>query len=535
MSRAVSDPKLNLTAPLQDALSVQGEHRLHQAQQAAANGTPVSNPQSAQTSPLSQQPVQVRVTVPNGASIRPPSAPQGMSPQTPSRLPQIPQQQQVAALLLQQQHIRDKQSQQPAPITNGVSQPSPSQNPAQPQSQVSPSVPSSQPLTNGSNPAPVSSFVPLQINGTNGIASSPPKATPNGTYQQSPSASPLPPSAGIIGPDAGSIVRVSTPLRSNKLPMQMPNGAPMSMNGFQTLPNQSMPPNQHSGFANTNMPANMYNNLQSMKMINQQQMLAQYQQQFQGHLTPHQVQQQQFQQHQQQQQQMQQQQLQQQLHMMQMQHAGGMGNPMQGHYGDVMSQGQHMPMNMQPNQAIYGQNMFPMGMAPGMNNNSALNMTMQNMNLQLGPQNMALRLPPNRMQQQTNNPMRPVNSMGGDYSMGMNNGSSPMMQAMQNMGMGVTTNQQMQAAMGIPRAPSTPLSLRGGGGLMPNGNMMMVRSPSAAMQSPMMRPNSAASMHSNMGMQMQPTSSLPVSLHGSPASMQQPATPHLRQQTVPGL
>ncbi|KIM33675.1 hypothetical protein M408DRAFT_14308 [Serendipita vermifera MAFF 305830] len=560
-SRAVSDPKINLTAPLQDALNVQGEHRLHQAQQAAVNGTPVATVQSTQTSPLSQQqsqqqqqPAQVRVSVPNGTPIRPPVAPQGMSPQTPSRPPQPAQQQQVAALLLQQQHLRDKQNQQAAaaaastptatPTTNGVSQPSPSPNPTQPQSQpqASPSPSVSQPMTNGNTTAtpvaaspapPVATFVPLQINGTNGITPSPPKVTPNGTYQQSPSASPLPHSAGMVGTDAGSIVRVSTPIR--KPTMQMPNGTPMQLNGFQPLPNPvAMQPNQHPAFNNgvAGIPAGMYNNLQSMKMINQQQMLAQYQQQFQGHLTPHQVQQQQhFQQQQQQMQQ--QQQLQQQLHMMQMQHAGGMGNPMQGHYGDPMGQQQHMPMNMQPNQAIYGQNMFPMGMAPGMNNNSALNMTMQNMNLQLGPQNMALRLPPNRMQQQANI-VRPVTSMGGDFSMGMGNGS-PMMQGMPNMVMGGATNQQMQMAMGIPRAPSTPLSLRGGGGLMPNGNMMMGRSPSAAMQSPMMRPTSAASMHSNMGMQMQATPSLPVSLQGSPASMQQPVTPHMRQQTVPGL
>lgn len=112
----------------------------------------------------------------------------------------------------------------------------------------------------------------------------------------------------------------------------------------------------------------------------------------------------------------------------------------------------------------------------------------------------------------------------------MSNGSSPMMQAMQSMGM--AGNQQMAATMG--RAPSTPLSLRGGG-LMPNGGMMMGRSP-VAMQSPMMRPTSAASMHSNIGMQMQPGTSLPVSLQGSPAGMQQaPPTPHMRQQPVSGL
>jgi hypothetical protein len=513
MSRAVSDPKINLTAPLQDALNVQGEHQLHQAQQAAVNGTPVATVQPQ--TPTSAQ--QMRTPVPNGNAIRPPSAPQGISPQTPARPPQSSQQQQqVAALLLQQQLIQTK-AQQPAAM-NGVTHSSPSQNPPQPQPQSSPNTAISQPMTNGTA-APVSSFVPVQLNGTNGVTPSPPKATPNGIYHPSPSSSPLPPTAGMVGNDAGTIVRVSTPIRKPTMPMQ--NGGPMQINGFQPLPS-----NQHPGFPGANAMAGMYNNLQGMKMLNQQQMMQQYQQQFQGHLTPHQVQQQQhFQQQQQQLQQ--QQQIQQQFHMMQMQHPGGMGNSMaQGHYGDPMAQNQHAQMNMQQNPGMYNQNMFQMGMAPGVNN-SALNMTMQNMNLQLGPQNMALRLPPNRMQQ--TNISRPATSMGSDYGMGMSNGSSPMMQAMQNMGMG---NQQMAAAMG--RAPSTPLSLRGGG-LMPNGGMMMGRSP-AAMQSPMMRPTSAASMHSNLGMQMQPGPSLPVSLQGSPAGMQQaPPTPHMRQQPVPGL
>jgi hypothetical protein len=167
-------------------------------------------------------------------------------------------------------------------------------------------------------------------------------------------------------------------------------------------------------------------------------------------------------------------------------------------------------------------------MTPGMSNNtSAMNMNLQNINLGLGPQNIPLRLPPNRAQQQQGMIQRPSTAMGNDFGMAMANGASPMMQGM---AMG---NPQMAAAMSIVRAPSTPLSLRSNGGLLPNNGMLMGRGQSAtSMQSPMMRPTSAASMHSNMGMQMQPGASLPVSLQGSPANM--PQTPHLRQQTVPG-
>jgi len=334
----------------------------------------------------------------------------------------------------------------------------------------------------------------------------------------------------MVSADAGTVGRVSTPIR--KPAMLMQTGGPMQINGFQPMQsNQGIMPNQHPGFPNAGvMGAGLYNNIQGMKILSQQQQMMQYQQQLPGHLTPHQVQQQQH--LQQQQAQLQQQQQMQQLHMMQMQHSGGMGNSMgQGPYGDMMVQNQHA-LNMQSNPGMYGQNMFQMGMASGINN-STLNMTMQNMNLQLGPQNMPLRLPHNRMQQQTSI-QRPATSMGADYGMGMINGSSPMMQSIPNMGMGVANNQQIATAMSIARAPSTPLSLRGGG-LIPNGGMMMARSP-AALQSPMMRPTSAASMHSNLGMQMQPGTSLPVSIQGSPVGMQQaPPTPHLRQQPVPGL
>jgi hypothetical protein len=130
MSRAIPDPKINLTAPLQDALNVQGDHQLHQAQQAALNGTPAATVQP-QTPTLAQQ-TQMQAPVASGNSVRPPSAPQGISPQTPARLPQTPQQQQVATLLLQQQQLMQNKAQQPAPM-NGVAHSSPSQNTAQPQ------------------------------------------------------------------------------------------------------------------------------------------------------------------------------------------------------------------------------------------------------------------------------------------------------------------------------------------------------------------------------------------------------------------
>lgn len=325
----------------------------------------------------------------------------------------------------------------------------------------------------------------------------------------------------ITGTDPGSNVRVSTPIRKPSIPLQAANN--LQVNGFLGLGNpNAMPPN-YAAFANSvgGMPAGMYNNLQSIKMINQQnQMMAPYQQ-FAGQVTPHQVQQQHLHQHQLQQ-----------LQLMQLQQQASnaaASHGLQAHFGDGLTNS-HAMMGAQP--GLHGQSVFPMGLGPTMPN-SNMNMNLQNMNLQLGPQNMALRLPPNRVQQQQAGMPRPATAMGGDFLMNVANGSSPMMQGMQITNMGVVPNAQVAAAMSIARAPSTPLSLRNGNGMMPNGNMLMGRPQTAtAMQSPMMRPGSAASMHSNMGMPM--TQPGAVSLQGSPANMGQPPTPHLRQQPVPG-
>jgi hypothetical protein len=549
MSRAVPDPKLDLTAHLQDALRVQGEHQMHQMQQAALNVPATPNAQAAAT----LQQAQMRTPVATATAIRPPSAPQGLSPQTITR---SAQQSQVAAMILQQQALREKQQQlqqlqqpqQPQPQQpqtpqlpqqqptvqpvlpvqpNAAAQPSQS-SPSQPNTQVI-STPVQAPsqlqqsMVNGiaSNGVPISSFVPIAVNGTNGITPSPPKVTPvNGVYQQSPSASPLPPTMSITATDPGSNVRVSTPIRKPSIPLQANNN--LQMNGFLGIGNPNGVPPNYAAFANNvgAMPTGMYNNLQSIKLISQQnQMMTPYQQ-FTGQITPHQVQQQHLHQHQLQQ-----------LQLMQLQQQASnaaASHGLQAHFGDGLTN-PHAMMSAQP--GIHGQSVFPMGLGPTMPN-SNMNMNLQNMNLQLGPQNMALRLPPNRVQQQQAGIPRPTTAMGGDFVMNVANGSSPMMQGMQIGAMGVVPNAQVAAAMTIARAPSTPLSLRNGTGLIPNGNMLMGRPQTAAMQSPMMRPTSAASMHSNLGMPM--AQGGPVSLQGSPANMGQPPTPHLRQQPVPG-
>jgi hypothetical protein len=526
MSRAQVDQRNHLTAPLQDALNSQ-PNTMQNAGTLGTSGAPVMAGSA-----------QPRLSMPNAAaSIRPPNAPPGLPPQA---LPRTPQQQQVANYLLQQQ-FREKQQQvahaqaQAAAATqvqvahsqsqaNGSAQSSPQTANPQP----SPSQPPPQPLTlgNGTPGVPVSApFAPYQVNGVNGVAGSPPKPVVNG-YHQSPLPSPHPPSVGLAGADAGTIVRVSTPIRKPTMPLQPSSN--MQINGYHGMAaNPGNVPNGYGGFNQVGgMSVGMYNNLQNIKMINQHnQMMAQYQ--MQSQMTPLQVQQQQH--FQQQQQLQQQQQMQHQLQLIQMQQqAGNLMNPaMQGHFSD-MAQTQHLMGVQQASQQMHGQNLFSVGMTPGMSNNtSAMNMSVQNINLQLGPQNIPLRLPPNRAQQQQGMIPRPSTAMGNDFGMAMANGASPMMQGM------VMGNPQMAAAMSIVRAPSTPLSLRSNGGLLPNNGMLMGRGqPTASMQSPMMRPTSAASMHSNMGMQMQPGASLPVSLQGSPANM--PQTPHLRQQTVPG-
>lgn len=529
-SKAMPDSKINLTAHLLDALKVQKEHQMHQLQQAATNGTtiPATQP-NASTAALQQLQLQraAAAAVAATGSIRPPSIPQGMSPQGSLRSPQV---------ALVQQALREKQQQAASSVQSSPSQ-------SQPTIQTTP-----QSTGNGTPaPVPVAVPVPLPVNAANGTAS-PPKPTTNGTYHPSPVPSPLPPSA-IVTPDIGSTVRVSTPLRKPTMPLQ--SGGNLQLNGFNhnLMSNTNPVASPYPGFQNgmQGLTAGMYNNLQGMKLISQhnqqqqQQLMPQYQQQYsQQQMTPQQMQQQQ--QHFQTQQQIHQQQLQQ-LQLMQLQQqAGGLVNQgMPTHFNETLAQNQHALMAAQQNaqsmqnmQSLHGQNVFQMGINPSMNN-SALNMTVQSMNLSLGPQNMALRLPPNRaQQQQQNNIQRPNMPMGAEYGMNVMHGANPMMQGL---GLGMNGNAQMAAAMSISRAPSTPLSMRTGGGLMTNGGMLMSRAQSTApMQSPMMRPTSASSMHSNMGMPIQqPGPSLPVSLQGSPANMaQHPPTPHLRQQTVPG-
>lgn len=581
MSRTIVEPRLNLTGPLQDALNSQGGEQVSSHSSLVGMGSSAPAIATATLHPMPTNP-QLRPPAATPVGIRPPNVPAGI-PQSGMPLARSPStQQQMAALLLQQQ-MREKQAAAIPAATQNQAQPSPAQapspvraptpgqttqtqatsTPVQPHvstpaqthlsgsaqsspSQATPAPPQAspnpppQPLTLGGGPssASVSTSFTSYMNGT----SSPPKPMANG-YHQSPHPSPRPPMAGLGGADTGTTVRVSTPIRKPTMPLQ-PNGS-VQMNGFYgPAPNTSSVPSSHTGFGSTGMSAGMYHSSQNIKLISQQQqqqqMLAQYQQ-MQGQMIPLQMQQQHqhFQQQQQQQQQQQlaqQHQLQQlQLMQMQQQQMNGMSNQaVQAHFGEI-SQNQQF-MNMQAaNQGVHGQNLFPnLGMTPNTNANSSMNMNMQNVNLQLGPQNMALRLP-NRAQQQQGGIPRPPTAMGGDFGMGMANGTSPMMQPMQGMGMNVGGNAQMAAAMSITRAPSTPLSLRPnvGGGLHPNGNMMMARGQSIGpMQSPMMRPTSAASMHSNIGMPMQPAPSLPVSLQGSPANI--PQTPHLRQQPVPG-
>lgn len=529
-SKLAVDQKINFAAPLNDVLSVQGEHQMHQLQQASANGTVG---QANATASLQQ----ARPQLVNGVAVRPAISTQGLSQPSPlsAGTVNLQRQPQVAAVLLHQQILREKQAQAPAqaqPSSNGTPQPSPTQ----PQTPVQPQV-LPQATTNGTPGMPVSSFVPLAlppqnvVNATPVQTSSPPKQMANGAYLPSPGPSPLPPSTGIVSPDPAATVRVSTPIRKSTIPLQ-PGGA-LPMNGFNPAQAGTLP-NNFTGFPN-GMSAEMYNNLQSMKLINQQHML-QFSHPPVNQLTP----QQQYIQQQQQQQQQQQMRFQHQFQMMQAAAGAPLHIGLQNHFGDNTVPSPQSMMNGQQNgQVVPNPAMFAMG-GPTMPN-SAMNMTVQNMNLQLGPQNIALRMPPNRMQQQQAGVIpRPPTAMGmGDYGMGMPNGASPLMPTMQGMGVGmnpgVNVNAQMAAAMSISRAPSTPLSMRNAG-LLPNG-MMMGRSPvnNGPMQSPMMRPTSAASMHSNMGMQM-PPGSLPHSLQNSPANLHQPPlTPHLRQQPVPGL
>ncbi|KAG8834822.1 Enhancer of polycomb-like protein 1 [Serendipita sp. 399] len=484
-SRIVADLKLNLIAPLQDALSVHGEHQLHQLQQAAMQGTQPQINGSMQRLPMV-----------NGTPIRAPNVPPGMLPQTSVQRTPVPT---VPTVVLSQQTPKP-QVQSPVqpgqPQVNGTAVHS---SPIQPNGtpQATPAQSNSSPMTNGT---PTQSGPFTVVNG-----SSPPKSLTNGTYHMSPAPSPLPPSAGIIAPDTGTTVRVSTPIRKPTLPLQP--GGNLQVNGFHGL---QPAPNGFPAFPN-GMTADMFN-LQAMK-VNQQHMLPYQQAQLTTQLTP----QQQYFQQQQQQQHLRQ------LHLMQMQ-AATSNAAVSTHFTDPMSQ--HMMMGVQPNpQALHAPNMFQIGM-PGMNN-SAMNMTVQNMNLQLGQQNLALRMPPNRIQQQQI-ATRPTTATGAEFAMI----ASPLMQASPGMGVSSPMNPQMVGAS-ISRAPSTPLSMRNG--LLPNGGMMMARTPgSGAMQSPMMRPASAASMHSNVGLPMQPGQSLPVSLQGSPANLHQPPlTPHMRQQPVP--
>ncbi|KAG8826414.1 Enhancer of polycomb-like protein 1 [Serendipita sp. 401] len=490
-SRIVADLKLNLIAPLQDALSVHGEHQLHQLQQAAMQGM-----QSQVNGSM-----QPRVPVVNGTPIRAPNAPPSLPSQPAIQRSPLPN---VPTMILPQQNPKPQVQSPVQPgqsqVSNSAVQLSPVQLNGTPQ--ATPVQSHSSPMTNGTPTTQNGSFTAI-----NGGSSSPPKPVTNGTYHVSPAPSPLPPSANIIAPDAGTTVRVSTPIRKPTLPLQP--GGNLQVNGFHGLQHA---PNGFPTFPN-GVAAEMFNSLQSMK-VNQQHMLPYQQPQIAAPLTP---QQQQYIQQQQQQQHLRQ------LHLMQMQAANNGAVP-STHFTDPMNQ--HMMMSVQPTgQVLHAQNMFQMGM-PGINN-SAMNMTVQNMNLQLGQQNLALRMPPNRIQQQQI-ATRPATATGTEFSMT----TSPMMHSSPGMGMSTPMNPQMVGAT-ISRAPSTPLSMRNG--LLPNGGMMMARTPGVgAMQSPMMRPSSAASMHSNMGMPMQPGQSLPVSLQGSPANMHQPPlTPHLRQQPVP--
>ena len=401
-------------------------------------------------------------------------------------------------------------------------QQSPSQTQTQPQTngQGQPQPPSSQPGSqqlNGTS-VPTLSPVPRQVQvqgtpqlsqqspvGARSVSTPPLKPPSNGINHLSPSNN----AALVTGSlaDPGPTVRVSTPMR------KMLSATPQQSNGF---PNSaSLQPQQLFPGA----PGMNGMNGMNVQMLLQQQKLAQ------AHAQHIQLQQQQ-----QVQQQIMAEQAQQQQ---QQQMAVTAQQALQQHQANMIMNGVGVGMNGMGGQQMAG--MMPI--------NSAMNMSMQNMNLALGNPNLQLHLPPNRMQraaQQHVNfaalSMNGMNGIGPGMGMNVNVNGMPMN------GMPVN-GLQAQHGMSISRAPSVhpgmhPMMHPGMNGM--NGmngmsgmngmngiNGIHMRPPSA--MSPMMRPPSTApsnsGVHSVMPSPSLRPTSVPTNPHGSPARPPQVVPP----------
>ena len=364
--------------------------------------------------------------------------------------------------------------------------------------QGQPQTPSSQLPSQQLNGASVPTPAPPQVQGTPQL----PQQSPGGANVGAVSTPPLkPPTNGInhLSPsnnaalvtgslaDTGPTVRVSTPIR--KPSSGFPNSAPLqSQQLFPGAP----------GMNGMNVQMLMQQKLAQAHAQHMQQ------QQVQQHIMAEQAQQQQ-----------------------QMAATAQQAQAFQQHQANMLMNGVGVGMNgMSGGSQVAG--MLPI--------NSAINMSMQNMNLALGNPNLQLHLAPNRMQraQQHANfaAALGVNGIGPGAGIGMNVNINGMpMNGMPMNGMPMNGLQQAQHGMSISRAPSVhpgmhPMMHPGMNGM--NGmNGMHMRPPSA--MSPMMRPPSTAPSNSGVHSVMpspnlRPTS-VPTNPHGSPARPPQVVPP----------